>query len=68
MAGRPAVSLEWGLGVAEAPDPVPWGHIWIGIEGRTPGPGDTFTIEVYPNFTSFWGTLGALGIFVFAGL
>lgn len=33
-----------------------------------PGPGDTFTIEIYPNFTSFWGKLGALGIFVFAGL
>ena len=56
------------MDVAEAPDPVPWGYIWTGIEGRTPGPGDTFTIEVYPNFTSFWGKLGALGIFVFAGL
>ncbi|KAI4539587.1 hypothetical protein MG293_009982 [Ovis ammon polii] len=39
-AGRPAVSLEWGLDVAEAPDPVPWGYIWTGIEGRTPGPDD----------------------------
>ncbi|ELK08661.1 Growth/differentiation factor 6 [Pteropus alecto] len=33
-AAGPAVSPEWGLGVAEAPDPVPWGYIWIGSEGR----------------------------------
>lgn len=32
---RPAVSPEWELGVAEAPDPVPWGYIWTGSEGRT---------------------------------
>ncbi|KAF5915169.1 hypothetical protein HPG69_011632 [Diceros bicornis minor] len=33
-AAGPAVSPEWGLGVAEAPDPVPWGYIWTGSEGQ----------------------------------
>lgn len=69
---RPAVSPECWLGVAEVPEPVSMGYmspgyIWTGSECRN-GPGHTFTIEIDPNFTSFWGKQGALGIFVFAGL
>lgn len=63
----PAGSPDWGLGLAEAPGPVPWGYIGQAVRVR-PGPSDTFTVEIEPNFTSFWGKLGALGIFVFAGL
>lgn len=69
MCEREAAGVaEGGLGVAEAPDLVPWGSIWTGSQGPAWDPVTLLLLKLTHLLLASGGALGALGIFVFAGL